>query len=84
MERNRPSELPSGRLGSGRHWTATFGAADPHDGLEADLPAEVAFQVPLELLQLSRVVDVMEGGVVEDATGRVLGDTRWGERRHYF
>ena len=56
--------------------TLTFSASYPHDGLEADLPAEVALQILLELLQLSRVVDVMEGGVVEDAAGRVLGDTR--------
>lgn len=81
IDRQNCPQAGSAQVGTG---TATFGAADPHDGLEADLPAEVAFQVPLELLQLSRVVDVMEGGVVEDATGRVLGDTRWGERRHYF
>lgn len=54
----------------------TFSAPYPHDCLEADLPGEVALQVPLELLHLSRVVDVMEGGVVKDAACRVLGDTR--------
>lgn len=54
----------------------TFGASYSHDRLEADLPAQVALQIPLELLQLSRVVDVMEGGVVEDAARGILGDAR--------
>lgn len=53
----------------------TFSASYSHDCLEADLPGEVALQIPLELLQLSWVVDVVEGGVVEDAARRVLGDT---------
>lgn len=52
----------------------TFGAAYPHDRLEADLSAEVALEVLLELLQLGRVVDVMKGRVVEDASCRILGD----------
>lgn len=58
----RPDRTEQQR-GSGR----TFSASDPHDRLEADLPGEVALQVLLQLLQLSRVVDVMEGGVIEDA-----------------
>lgn len=45
----------------------TFSASYSHDRLEADLPGEVALQVSLELLQLSWVVDVVEGGVVKDA-----------------
>ncbi len=45
----------------------TFSASYSHDRLEADLPREVALQIPLELLQLSRVVDVMKGGIVKDA-----------------
>lgn len=47
----------------------TFRASYSHDRLEADLPGEVALQISLELLQLSWVVDVMEGGVVKDAAG---------------
>lgn len=53
----------------------TFSASYSHDGLESDLPGEVAIEVPLKLLQLRRVVDVMKGGVVKDAARRVLGDT---------
>lgn len=45
----------------------TFSASYSHDRLKADLPGEVAVQILLELLQLCRVVDVMEGGVVKDA-----------------
>lgn len=45
----------------------TFSASYSHDCLKADLPDEVALQVFLKLLQLSRVVDVMEGGIVKDA-----------------
>lgn len=62
----------------------TFSASYSHDRLKADLPGEVALQIPLELLQLSWVVDVMEGGVVEDAARRVLGDTRWGRGGQNF
>lgn len=45
----------------------TFSASYSHDRLKADLPGEVALQISLELLQLSWVVDVVEGGVVKDA-----------------
>lgn len=64
--------------GSGR---ITFCASYSHDGLEANLSGEVALQILLELLQLGRVVDVVEGGVVEDAAGRVLGYACWKQRR---
>lgn len=65
----------------------TFSASYSHDRLKADLPAEVALQISLELLQLSRVVDVVEGGVVKDATRWILWDTCWrrggrGEERY--
>lgn len=45
----------------------TFSASYSHDRLKADLPGEVALEISLELLQLSWVVDVMEGGVVKYA-----------------
>lgn len=45
----------------------TFSAPYSHDRLEADLSGEITVEVPLKLLQLSRVVDVMKGGVVKDA-----------------
>lgn len=53
----------------------TFSASYSHDCFETDLSGEVALQISLELLQLSWIVDVVEGGVVKDAAGRVLGDT---------
>ena len=59
----------------------TFSATYSHDGLEADLAGEVALHVLLELLQLGRVVDVVEGRVVEDAAGRVLGHAGCGSYR---
>ena len=45
----------------------TFSTSYPHDRLKADLSSEVALEIPLELLQLGRVVDVVKGGVVKDA-----------------
>lgn len=54
----------------------TFGAPDPHDSFKADLSAEVALEVPLQLLSLRCVVEVVEGRVVEDAARRVFGHTR--------
>lgn len=51
----------------------TFGAAYPHDGLEADLPVEVPLQILLEALHLRRVVLVVVGGIVVDASCRVSG-----------
>lgn len=42
----------------------TFGAAYPHDGLEADLPGYVSLQILLETLHLSRIMLVVVGGVV--------------------
>lgn len=46
----------------------TFGAAYPHDGLKADLPGEVSLQILLEALHLRRVMLVVVGGIVEDAS----------------
>lgn len=56
----------------------TFSASYSHDRLKADLPGEVTLQIPLELLQLGRIVDEVEGRVVKDAASRVPGDTGWG------
>lgn len=51
----------------------TFGAAYPHDGLKADLPGEVSLQILLEALHLRRVMLVVVGGIVEDASCWVSG-----------
>lgn len=46
----------------------TFGAAYPHDGLKADLPGEVSLQILLEALHLRRVMLVVVGGIIVDAS----------------
>ena len=53
-------------------------AADPHDGLEADLPGEVAAQSPLEGLRLGRVMLRVHPGVVVQAAARKLTDAGCG------
>lgn len=60
----------------------TFSAAYSHDCLETNLPAEVALQILLELLQLGRGVDTVEGWVVKDTARRILGHTRWRGEQH--
>ena len=56
----------------------TFGAAYPHDSLEANLPGYVSLQLLLETLHLGGVVLVVVGGEVVNAPCRVSGYAAWG------